>query len=440
MKDLHVMSTKELDRSTMLQRVANKTLSQKAAAQSLNITDRQLRRLMVKYLAKGTAGLTNQARGKPSNHRLSQTVKDQAIELVRTKYPDFGPTFAAEKLAQLDDIKLGVETLRGLMVAAGIWHTKQRKATHRLRRERRACYGDMEQFDGCHHDWFEGRLPDGAWATLLASRDDANNTVRAQFLDYEGTVPVIIYWRDYFVAYGKPTSIYLDRHSTYKVNSKSAIDDKAMVSQFERAMKQLAIEVIHANSPQAKGRIENLFGTLQDRLVKELRLAGISDITAANVFLQEVFLPAYNTRFCVTPASEADVHRPLSPEEDLAAILSVRSTRYVNKDFTIRFKNQWLQLTKVQPTLVLPGHQVLIEQRLDNSLHVRLKDWYLHYELLKAKPTETQKPPIALAGDQALEQRTPTSPSPTHPWRNFTLLPYNITNKPNQKRPSKRIT
>jgi hypothetical protein len=386
---------------------------------------------MVKYRARGSAGLANQARGKPSNHRLPQTTKDRAIGLVRAKYPDFGPTLAAEKLEQLDGIKIGAETLRGLMTTAGIWRTKQRKATHRLRRERRACYGDMEQFDGCRHDWFEGRLPNGDWATLLASRDDANNMVRAQFLDYEGTRPVMVYWRDYFVSYGKPASIYLDRHSTYKVNSKSAVDDNTMVSQFERAMGQLNVEVIHANSPQAKGRIENLFGTLQDRLVKELRLAAISDLAAANLFLQDVFLPDYNARFCVTPASEVDVHRPLQLNEDLAAILSVQSTRFVNSDFTIRFKNQWLQLTKVQPTLVLPSHQITIEERLDNSVHLRLKGNYLHYEKLASRPTTAvSKLPIALTSapaEQAEQHtsphtRTPTKPSADHPWRSAAVV------------------
>jgi hypothetical protein len=247
------------------------------------------------------------------------------------------------------------------------------------------------------------------------------------------------YWRDYFLAYGKPRSIYLDRHSTYKINTKSAVDDDSMLSQFERAMEQLDVGVIHANSPQAKGRIENLFGTLQDRLVKELRLADIRDIPSANTFLQETFLPAYNARFCVVPASELDVHRPLRKDEDLAAILSVQSTRYVNQDFTIRFKNQWLQLTKVQPTLVLPKQQLTIEERLDGSLHLRLKDHYLAYEVCASKPVTTSKPPIALSSNPGTTQpRTPTVPSAKHPWRKFSLLPYNVTNKATQKPPSKK--
>ena len=395
---------------------------------------------MVKYRAEGAAGLAHKTRGQPSHNSLPPTTKAKAIELVKTKYPDFGPTFATEKLAERDGIKIGTETLRQLMIKEGIWHHKRRKATHRTRRERRACYGDMEQFDGSHHDWFEGRLKKGAWATLLASRDDANNTVVAQFLPYEGTRPVMQFWWEYFVAHGKPMSIYLDRHSTYKINSKNALDDDQMISQFERAMEQLNIEVIHANSPQAKGRIENLFSTLQDRLVKELRLECIADIATANTFLQDVFLPAFNARFCVIPQSEIDVHRPLQKADNLPAILSVQSTRYVNQDFTIRFHNQWLQLTKVQPTLVLPGNQVLIEERLDDSMHIRLKEQYLHYEMLPAKPAKT-KQPIALTSNPGTNKHhTPTKPSPNHPWRKFTMLPYNITNKPNQKRPSKKIT
>jgi len=288
-KNVYTLSSKELDRAAMLQRVIAKTITQKVAAQSLGITDRQLRRLLVTYQTDGTAGLAHKSRGKPSHNRLPVVVRDQAIELVKTKYADFGPTFAAEKLTERDGIEIGAETLRLLMIKEGLWHHKQRKATHRTRRERRACYGDMEQFDGCRHDWFEGRLAGGVWATLLASRDDATNTVVAQFLPYEGTRPVMQFWREYFVAHGKPLSIYLDRHSTYMVNAKNALDDDALTTQFERAMKQLTVVIIHANSPQAKGRIENLFGTLQDRLVKELRLARISDIATANKFLQETF-------------------------------------------------------------------------------------------------------------------------------------------------------
>jgi len=222
------------------------------------------------------------------------------------------------------------------------------------------------------------------------------------------------------MAYGKPVSIYLDRHSTYRVNDKNALDDDSMITQFERAMDELNVRVIHANSPQAKGRIENLFGTLQDRLVKELRLAKINDTAAGNVFLRDIFLPAYNKRFCVTPASEANVHRPLSKADDLAAVLSVISTRYVNQDFTIRFKNSWLQLTKVQPTLVLPGAKITIEERLDKTTFLKLNSHYLTYTKLADRPVTTGKLPIALASNvNQAKPRASSKPGPKHPWRKY---------------------
>lgn len=446
MTKVHSLSSTELKRATMLQRILNKTITQREAADSLGITDRHMRRLVAQYRAEGAAGLGHQARGRPSNNHVSQALKDEAITLVRSNYPDFGPTLAAEKLAERDGVKIGTETLRKLMIAEGIWHEKQRKPTHRTRRERRACYGDMAQFDGCRHDWFEGRRLHGTWATLLASRDDATNTVVAQFVAYEGTRPVMQFWWDYFTAHGKPASIYLDRHSTYKVNSKNALDDNTMVSQFERAMQEMNVTIIHANSPQAKGRIENLFGTLQDRLVKELRLANINDVTTANTFLNTTFLPSFNARFCVEPQVAVDIHSPLQTNENMAAILSIQSERYVNKDFTIRFKNQWLQLTKIQPTLVLPGSLVTVEERLDTSLHIRINGHYLQYETHGTKPATPKQQPIALTSNPNTpghhsgnsNSHIVTKPSPTHPWRKFTLLPYNISNRPNQKRPSKK--
>jgi len=440
MTDVHNLSSKELRKAEVLQRVVNKTISQKDAAQTLGITERQVRRLVAIYRDQGTAGLAHKTRGHPSHNSLVQTVKDQAIELVKTKYSDFGPTLATEKLLERDGIKIGTETIRQLMIKEGLWQHKKRKPVHRARRERRACYGDMEQFDGCRHDWIEGRLANGAWATLLASRDDANNMVYARFLGYEGTRPVMTFWWQYFKEFGKPLNIYLDRHSTYKINSKNALDDDAMLTQFERAMEELSVEVIHANSPQAKGRIENLFGTLQDRLVKELRLEQINNVAAANIFLRDVFLPAFNTRFCVVPRSENNVHTPLTKTDNLPARLSVQHERYINQDFTIRFHNDWLQLTKVQPTLVLPGSKVTIEERLDETLHLRLNNHYLNYTKLTAKPVVISKPPIALTSNPNPIPRTPTKPAANHPWRKFQLLPYNITNRPNQRIPSRKIT
>jgi transposase len=438
------LSSKELDRSSTIQRVLNNLISRKEAAVSLDITDRQLRRLILRYEENGAAGLVNLKRGKPSNNKLSSTVRDKAIELVKSKYLDFGPTLASEKLEERDNIKINPETLRKLMILEGLWKPKKRKPTHRTRRERRDCFGEMEQFDGCRHDWFEGRLPGGEWATLLANRDDANNNVVARFMPYEGTVPVMTYWRDYIKKYGKPVDIYLDRHSTYKVNSKSAVDDDRMISQFERAAQELGIGIIHANSPQAKGRIENLFGTLQDRLVKELRLEGISDIESANKFLEDTFLPAYNKKFSVEPKSSSNLHKPLNAKDDLDRSFSVQTNRYINEDFTIRYLNSWFQLTKVQPTLVVPGSRVTIEERLDDGVHIRLNEKYLNYEKLKAEPVKSRKlkHPVALTSSPGIDlsTRRPNVPSKNHPWRKFQLLPYNVTNKYTQKPPSKKMS
>ena len=409
------MSAKEVNRCNLLQQVEDGHLTQTEAADIIGVTDRQVRRLIKAYREHGSDGLAHGLRGQPGNRQLNQEIKDKAIRLVKERFSDFGPTFAAEKLEELHGVRIGHETLRGLTVAEGLWKPKKRKVNYHLRRERRACVGEMEQFDGCLHDWFEGR---GEKCTLLASRDDANNHVVARFEEYEGTEPVMSFWKRYLESKGKPQSVYLDRHGTYKVNHKNALDDDEMITQFQRAMEELGIEVIHARSPQAKGRIENLFGTLQDRLVKELRLAGISNFTEANVFLKEVFLPKFNQRFEVTPASAKDVHWPVSTKEDLDQILSVQHERVVGNDFTARFKTRWLQLDKIQPTLVLPRSKVVVEERLDGSLRLRQKGRYLNFKILDEQPKPSPVP-IALTSNP--KPRGTTKPKPDHPWRNLTI-------------------
>jgi len=285
------------------------------------------------------------------------------------------------------------------------------------------------------------------YTTLLASIDDATGKVAAWFSEYEGTVPVMKFWWRYFKKYGKPGIIYLDRHSTYKVNAKNALDDDTVVSQFTRATHELGVRVINANTPQAKGRIERLFGTLQDRLVKELRLAGISNPTDANTFLQ-TYLPTFNARFNVRPASDANTHIPLSNQDDLAAVLSEQAVRVVSRDFVVRFKNYWYQLMKEQPTTVYPGAKVVLEERLDGTLHIHLRGKYLSYTKLDSQPPKPDKPLAALTPgilpsrqQVAVKQKPqPMKPSPHHPWRKFMLLPYNITNRTNQKPPSKKLS
>ncbi len=437
MPEIIRLSQKELNQVSVIKQVAEGKLKQIEAAESLNITDRQIRRLLNKYRDEGNKSFASKLRGRPSNHQLDKSFKDKVIKLVKDKYPDFGPTFAAEKLKELDGISISVSTLRRIMVDNDVWREKKhKKPIHRTRRPRRSCYGDMEQFDGSSHDWFEGRYNHGEYTTLLASIDDATSIVNAWFSDYEGTVPVMKFWWGYFEKYGKPHSIYLDRHSTYKINSKNALDNDSIVSEFTRAMKELGVQVINANSPQAKGRIERLFGTLQDRLVKELRLAGINNPNDANKFLQ-AYLPRFNARFNVEATSSTDTHVMLSKQYDLNSILSVQSVRIVSRDFVVSFKNHWYQLSKDQPTTVYPNNKVIIEERLNGNLLIRLNSKYLDYTKLNIKPRKPKILAPALAPNPAKRSYKPPA---THPWRSIRLLPYNISNRPNQTPPSKKIT
>lgn len=422
-KDVLTMSKKEINRPHIIQQVTEGKLSQAEAARAMNVTTRQVRRMVAAYRTHGSAGLTHGLRGKPGNHALGDEFKDRVIELVREYFPDFGPTLAAEKLDEQHGVHIDAETLRRLMINRDVWRPRRRRPEHREHRERKHRVGEMVQFDGSEHDWFEDR---SERCTLLAAIDDASNRVHLRFVAYEGTVPVMEFWRDYCASEGKPNSVYLDRHSTYAVNARGALDTR-MLTQFGRAMDELGIELISAYSPQAKGRVERLFETLQDRLVKELRLQGISTIEEANRFLEEVYTTRYNRRFAVQPVSGADMHYPLSPREDMDRIFSIQSARHINRDFTVRFQNTWLQLEERQPTLVLPKDRVVVEERLDGSLHLRLKEHYLAYRQLDHRPepraalyaltSNTGTGDTARASTNSAKPAVGHKPAADHPWR-----------------------
>lgn len=418
MQELLTMSRKELDRVSVIESVAGRKMTQAEAANRLGLSDRQIRRIVVSFSLLGPAGLIHHLRGKPSNHSISQEVKDRAIKLVGEKYYDFGPTLASEKLEEIEGIKIGISLLRKEMIIASIWKAKTRKAKHREWRERKEHFGELVQFDGSHHDWFEGR---NEKAVLLASRDDANNLVSGRFYKFEGTMPVFDFWKRYLEKNGKPKAIYLDRHSTYKVNHKIVLDEEAL-TQFGRGCKELGIELINANSPQAKGRIENLFGTLQDRLVKEMRLKGISTIEEANIFLETEFLQKFNKRFQKQAKKKVDFHTSLTAYDNLDKSFSIKSERLVNNDFTIRFKNNWYQLERVQPKLVLPKSRVTIEERIDGDLAIEQDNKYLHYRIIN-KEEIVPVPKIRVFAltsnpDQHYPQMART-PSSNHPWRKY---------------------
>ncbi len=426
MSDKIRLTPAELDRGTVIQQVADKALTVPQAAAVLGVSDRQVQRLCRRWEEAGHAGLAHGLRGCPSNSRLPQDVKDQAVDLVRRRYADFGPTFATEKLAT-HGLTLSHDTVRQLMTAEGLWTPHAQASRHRAWRERRACFGELLQADGSSHAWFEDRGPP---CVLLAFIDDATSRVPyAVFVESECTEALLrAMWR-YVDQEGRPVALYVDHDSIYKTNREATVEEQLRQvqpdTQFARAMRELGIAVIHAHSPQAKGRVERLFGTLQDRLVKELRLRRIHAIPAANRFLWTGYLDDHNRRFAVAPTNPTNVHRPLLPMHALAAILSLQVWRTIQRDYTLAWQGERFQLAREQPCLVRPGGAVLVEHRLDRSVHLRVKGHYLQFHTLPARPTPTAPAPLPLTAPSSPRPRRyhPSKPGPDHPWRKKFLRP-----------------
>lgn len=414
------MSAKETDRFAVITRLLHQQINGTAASEQLRLTVRQVRRLKQRVKKYGPQGLIHRGRGVVSNRKLNQKLVDKILNLLRTAYVGYGPTLAAEKFAERNNITISDETVRTLMVKNNLWKTKSKnkRRQHREWRARKENYGAMEQYDGCYHNWFEGRNEKvvGLEQCLLLSVDDATGKItKAKFDYHEGILPTFGFWKAYTEERGKPAVIYLDKFSTYKINHKSAEDNKELVTQFQRACQDLGIVLISAHSPEAKGRVERMFKTLQDRLVKELRLQNISDIETANKFLEKKFIPAFNGKFAVMPARRADLHRSLTKmdQERLPSIFSVHSERVVMNDFTVQFKNQYFQLNQQQPVMVCRKDKILIEEHLDGSIVLKLRDKKLTFTVLPKRPEKEFKIKIP-----ALTTGQPTYKPPTnHPWR-----------------------
>jgi len=413
----------EQEKATILTSAVTGKITNNHAAKQLGLSVRQVQRAKAAIRKDGIVSVVHGLKGKSGNHRIKQEIKIKTLEIVRRTYTDFRPTFATEKLAENHSINISHETLRLWMTKEGLWKPhKQKQNTYRCFRPRKEYYGELEQFDGSYHLWFENRFVDGndtaIEVCLLASIDDATGEItKAEFAPHEGVIPVFTFWKAYITDLGKPLIIYLDKFSTYKINHKAAQDNSELKTQFQRAMAMLGIAVIFANSPQAKGRVERSFQTLQDRLVKEMRLAGINTPEEGNRFLKEVFIPKFNKKFAVSAEKEGDVHRALQKEEqaNLNHIFAIHDTRRVNNDFTIQFKNKWYQLTEIQPTTVRPHEVVLMEIWLDQSVHIILKSKGLAYILLPEKPKkQSMKQPVALT-----KHKLNYKPPPNHPWRRY---------------------
>ena len=378
------MTQREIDKMSAIHGILESRLTWGEAASQLRLSSRQIGRLVAKLRLEGDRGVIHGLRGRPSNHQLKPKMIQRALSiLAEPVYEGFGPTLAQEKLEELHGIDLSVSALRQRMMSSDLWKAKGAGIRHRSWRPRRMCLGEMIQADGSYHRWFEDRGPQCA---LLAFMDDATGTVRwAQFVKGEDTVTLMSALKAYVLRYGRPVSLYVDRHSVYKVNDKYAKTEPLLraesgpMTQFGRAMAELNVEIIWAHSPQAKGRVERLFKTLQDRLIKEMRLRGISAVEEANCFLEDTFIPFYNQRFGVEAQSSVDVHRTLLPQHELDSIFCLKTERRVMNDFTVRFKGKHFQILKSQSVAVRPKDRVLVELWLEGSIHLKLKGQELVY-------------------------------------------------------------
>jgi len=412
-----IMSNPEIDKLKVIQNVINKKLTWPEASDQLDLSIRQVGTLVARVRQAGNKGIIHRLRGKLSNHRLKPGLLQKAMGFVKKLYPDFGPTFANEKLKSEHGIYISTFTLRQSMIAADLWTTDPTKPTHRSWRPRRACVGELIQLDGSDHDWFEGR---GPRCVLVIYIDDATSRILyGEFVSVENTFHLMRTTRAYLERHGRPLALYVDKDSVYTVNRPQTLDEQLLSSdpltQFARAMKELDIEIINAHSPQAKGRVERGFRTHQDRLVKELRLRGISSIEEANRFLWKIYIPDHNRRCAVEPRNPADSHRPLLPTHTLDRIFSIQEKRVVANDFTLRLDNSFFQILKEQSVLIRPKHKVLIEHWLDGSFHLWFENQPVHFKPLKERPYTpyyaTKKVPVASSPSKSYK------PPPSHPWK-----------------------
>lgn len=407
------MSKKELTRLEVMKRLEEKSLKQKAAAAMLGISVRHVKRLLRAYRQGGAGGLISKRRGKISNNRLKTEVKQQAIELIHSRYHDFGPTLAQEKLSEVHGLKLSVETVRQLMIAEGIWKSRQAKQVevHQMR-ERRACLGELVQLDGSPHRWFEERAPG---CTLLVFIDDATGRLlELYFTPSETTFSYFAASRRYIGRYGKPVALYSDRNSIFRLIHKNALTGDGM-TQFGRAMKALDIEIICANSPQAKGRVERAIQTLQDRLVKELRLRGIASIAAANQYAPE-FMADFNARFAVQPRSSHDAHRPLLPSEDLDLIFTRQEPRTLSKNLTLQYNKVVYQIQTSRPTYALRKAQVTVCEDPNGQISILFKGHPLDYTVFHQQQRQAE-----VVDSKSIDTKLnkPYKPAKDHPWRTY---------------------
>ena len=405
------MSQGDRDRLTALAPLLRAERSQVEAARLLGLSVRQVRRLQRRLEEGGDAALVHRLRGRPSNHRHCPQRRAEVLAAYRARLSGFGPTLASEKLAE-QGLAVSAETLRQWLLAEGLWQKQRRREVHRQRRPRRECFGELVQMDASWHDWTEGR---GEAMVLVAMIDDATSRVAAGFYESETVASYFDLVHRWLQRHGRPVALYTDRDSIFEWQSKGRAAEG--LTQFGRAMQELDVRLILAYSPQAKGRVERLFGTAQDRWVKELRLAGVTTRVQADALLRRVLVPQFNRRFAVPPARGQDGHRELGPGMDLEAILSWQSERVVANDYTVRLHNRHYQLLGVVPGL--RGGRVIMEERRDGRLAIRFRGEYLRYRGVGAGGGSGvgAGEPSPSAGPSATPAGSPYRPAADHPWR-----------------------
>lgn len=389
MKETIIMSKKELNRVPILEKALKKLITNSAGAKIIGVSTRQFRRIKRRYKTRGVEGITHQSRGKKSNNIISENLKSYAMKIIQEKYYDFGPTLAGEKLMENHSITMSVETLRKEMIKSGVWKSKSKhKINLHQMRERRAQAGELVQIDGSPHDWFEGRAPE---CDLLVFIDDATGKLLwLEFAVSESTESYFKAVEGYLLIHGRPLSFYSDKHSVFRVNTSkvdsASTDDSNGDTQFGRAMRELDIEMIFANSPQAKGRVERVNKTLQDRLIKEMRLLNICSIEEANKYLPK-FIKQFNNKFAVAPKSQIDAHRPLLNTHNLSEILCLKSNRVISKNLMVQYKNMTYKIQlETGYEYTLKRAKVEIIERLDGSVLIKYKNKQLNYSTINTNP------------------------------------------------------
>lgn len=404
------MSMKERRRLELLCRVRDEVLTLKKASELAGVSYRQMKRMWSRYQAEGDEGLVHRSRGIVSNRAYPSEMREAVLARYEERYPDFGPTLACEYLAQ-DGWDLDHETLRRWLIGAGLRKKSRRRKAYRKRRERRAQFGELIQMDGSHHDWFEGRR---GWAVLMVMIDDATNRTYARFYESESTYAAMDVFARYVRRRGLPQGLYVDRDSIYRCEREGRLDEELRgegpETQFARAMRQLQVKLILANSPQAKGRVERRNAVFQDRLVKALRLEQIDTLEAANEYLEKVFLAQLNRRFTCQAREAGDLHRRLPRGLRLVDVLGWEEPRHVQNDWTIRWRNRYFQVDRKHEKLRLPGQKLVVFEKLNGAVELRFRGQVLRYIELPAPPPKKR-------AVKKQKERSKYIPPEDHPWR-----------------------